>query len=439
MENPGRFNFLAEGEAKRVIILLKLALLFTLVVVLIRIKVPLGISLILGSLGVALAFQMSPGDTAEAFAKMTVSAETLKFVGLVGLVHMLSLILKAGGQIERITLRLQGFIPYRRFLVASLPAIVGLLPMPGGALFSAPMVEAATGKTDLSGDHKTQANHWFRHIWEYTWPLYPGLIIAADLLNVRVGYLSLLHSPLTLVAVLVGIVFLLRKIPAGRTEEKEASMSRLGSGSRFFLEMAPFLIVVVVHILLEVTLLLALGIGIAWALGFNLLKRAAPPAAYPKAVFLNLAFWGFLVMAFGVKFFGGMLGESGALADLGTFFGEANISPILLVILLPFVTGLISGITIVYVSTTFPVLLAVPAVAQNPIPFMVLAFCAGFLGTLLSPIHACLVLGCAYFKGSLPRNIAVLAAPTALILATGIALYFAYAWLLPATPVGSGP
>jgi len=410
--------------------LFKILLIFTAVVLLIRIKAPLGLALILGAVGVALGFSMTPFETVQALGGMAVSASTLEFVGLVGLVLTLSLTLKTGGQIERITANLRGFFPRRRFLVAALPSIVGLLPMPGGALFSAPMVEAGCGGADVSGNDKVTVNHWFRHVWEYTWPLYPGLILASDFAGIAVGTLSLLQAPLTAASLAFGAVFLLRRIPGGDIAEQPSGAGRHRGAGLFLFEMFPFLVVVLLHILFGIPLLAALCVGIAWTVSVNLLRRTARPAAFLKAVFGNLHFYGFLVMAFGVKFFGGMMQACGALDELGAFFTVSGIPVLLVVVLLPFLTGLISGITIVYVSAAFPVLLAVPAVASDPLPYLVLAFCSGFIGTLISPIHACLVLTSAYFHERLWRNIAGMALPALAVLGAGLLLHWAYrAWL----------
>jgi integral membrane protein (TIGR00529 family) len=398
---------------------------------LIHAKVPLGVSLVLGAAGAAMAFGMGPVETGGAFLSIGTSADTLMFVAMVSLVLVLSNVLKAGGQIDRLTASLRGFVPRRRFLVAALPAIVGLLPMPGGALFSAPMVEAAAGGTDLPGHRKAGLNHWFRHVWEYTWPLYPGLIAAAEFQELSVGRLSLLQSPLTGLAVLLGVVFLLPRVPEGGAgaEAGPGGPSRPRHAARFLLEMAPFLLVVGLHVGFGLLLVAALGAGILWAAAAACLRRAAGPVGLLRAVFANRGFWGFVVMAFGVKFFGGLLDRSGALAELGAFFSSTATPPFWLAVVLPFVAGMISGITIVYVSTAFPVLLAVPAVAADPLPFLVLAYGAGFVGTLLSPIHACLALGCAWFKGALWRTVVFLLAPSALMLAATAGLFFLYrAW-----------
>jgi hypothetical protein len=409
--------------------LLKIALLFAAVVGLIHAKVPLGIALLLGAAAVAFAFGMGPAEAAEAFGTLAVSRDTLAFVSMVSLVLVLSNVLKAGGQIERLTASLRGFVPRRRFLVAALPAIVGFLPMPGGALFSAPMVEAAAGGAELPGHRKAGLNHWFRHVWEYTWPLYPGLLAAAEFQGMSVGRLSLLQSPLTLLAILLGAVFLLPRVPEGFAETGEAPPPRARSAARFLLEMVPFLLVVGLHVGAGLPLVAALGAGIAWAAAANLLAGSTGPLRLVRAVFANRGFWGFVVMAFGVKLFGGLLDRSGALAELGSFFAASSFPLVLLAVALPFVAGTISGITIVYVSTSFPVLLAIPAVAADPLPFLVLAYGAGFVGTLLSPIHACLALGCAWFKGPLWRTVLFLLPPSALVLAATLGMFFLYrAW-----------
>lgn len=50
-----------------------------------------------------------------------------------------------------------------KLVVSMLPAIIGLLPVAGGALMSAPLVEAETDRLGLKAEKKTYVNVWFRH------------------------------------------------------------------------------------------------------------------------------------------------------------------------------------------------------------------------------------------------------------------------------------
>ena len=85
----------------------------------------------------------------------------------------------------------------RMVSIMALPAVIGLVPMPAGARFSAPFVEQMAAQRDPAW--KTAVNYWFRHLWEYWWPLYPGVMLAATLfLAYGSGYAGILLSPVHL-------------------------------------------------------------------------------------------------------------------------------------------------------------------------------------------------------------------------------------------------
>ncbi|NOZ25607.1 MAG: DUF401 family protein [Nitrospirae bacterium] len=81
--------------------------------------------------------------------------------------------------------------------------------------------------------------------------------------------------------------------------------------------------------------------------------------------------------------------------------------------LLPFLTGVLTGITVGFVGSTFPLIMSLAG--SDPHAFT-LAFASGFIGVLLSPVHVCLVLTREYFnadmwgiyKKTLPAAAAVL-------------------------------
>ena len=64
------------------------------------------------------------------------------------------------------------------------PVLIGLLPMSGGAILSAPMVKSMGMHHKQYGAHLSYINYWFRHIREYGWPLYPGILLATALSGV---------------------------------------------------------------------------------------------------------------------------------------------------------------------------------------------------------------------------------------------------------------
>ena len=91
-----------------------------------------------------------------------------------------------------------------------IPAAIGLVPMPGGALFSAPLVGRTADNSSNSAEWKAAVNYWFRHILEYWWPLYPVVIVTLSIFTLQTWKFMLLQVPFTFVSLGAGYFFLLR-------------------------------------------------------------------------------------------------------------------------------------------------------------------------------------------------------------------------------------
>jgi hypothetical protein len=410
-----------------VIALLEVVCVFVLVLFLIQKKCPLGVALLAGGVATSFLFGGTIPQTWERLWKIWTQSETAEFVLIIAIILAISIILDASGQIARITANLCAFVRSLRFCMAALPAIVGLLPMPGGALFSAPMVQDISKDLNIDAEHRICLNHWFRHVWEYAWPLYPGVIYTSQqILGVSAKHFSLFQWPLCVVAILVGAVFFLRRLPRTGSFERPSSAPRWKSGCAFIVELAPFLLILILHIVIGVSLFVALCAALCYCVGWNLFKQNVSVSGIVRRIFLNKYYLGFLVMGYGVMTFGGMFSLSGAIDLLARYFSEIGIPVLLLVMVLPLVIGFVSGITIVFCSAAFPLLIALPEVAANPLPYIVLAYACGFAGTLFSPIHACLALTSEYFRGNLIRGVARLLFPAAFVILGGLALFSLY-------------
>lgn len=411
--------------------LIKVFEVFAIVVLMIRKRVPLGISLVTGAVLVAFLFEMGPLETGGAILSICAEPETGAFVLLIALVLALSMVLEKSGQIGRLTESLRGFVRNRKLASAVLPSIVGFLPMPGGALFSAPMVKAATGGMILDAHKKVEINHWFRHVWEYSWPLYPGIIYTAALLKLEVKQLLVMQFPLTIMAIAMGFLVVMRGVRVSADPATAPSATRRRAVARFVFDLSPFILVIALHLAANVPLLRSLTAALALAVAMNLLRGKVKPVPLARGILTSTHYLNFVIMAYGVVLFGGMLKESGAIKEMSILFSDSRIPVLVIVTVLPFVIGLVAGITIVYCSTTFPLIVALPAVAADPVPYVVLAFTAGFMGTMLSPLHACLALSSQYFKGDLTRVILRLAPAALGVLGMGFALWALYSHYQP--------
>jgi hypothetical protein len=96
-------------------------------------------------------------------------------------------------------------------------------------------------------------------------------------------------------------------------------------------------------------------------------------------------------------------------------------------IVLPFLVGGVVGITIAFVGSTFPILLALIAAFDETrflLPYLMLALVSGFVGVLLSPLHLCLLLSNKFFGASLSQVYAHLWLPSVVILCAGIGYFW---------------
>jgi len=147
-------------------------------------RLDLGSMMLLGSFLIGILFGMQITAVLKNFLLAAINPATLKLVGLILLIMVLGGILNEGGSLRNINSSLEAFVRNRRLTLVLPSILMGLLPVAAGAMLSAPIVEESGNKMNLTSEDKTFLNYWFRHIWEYVWPLYPGLILASAIVNV---------------------------------------------------------------------------------------------------------------------------------------------------------------------------------------------------------------------------------------------------------------
>jgi hypothetical protein len=146
---------------------------------------------------------------------------------------------------------------------------------------------------------------------------------------------------------------------------------------------------------------------------------------YKAAEILRIIRHGFTLDVFalivGVILFKETMEASGAVKNLSTFLIEQKTPVLPILCILPFLTGILTGLTVGFVGSTFPLLVSIGGGAS--LPNISLAFAAGFLGVLLSPVHLCLVLTKEYFKADLWGIYKIMLPACAILFAAAIIEY----------------
>jgi len=166
-------------------------------------RVNLGITLNAAALLLALMVLDLP-QIGNVIVETTTSLPTISLVVATFGIMLLSMLYKETKVIDTLSESLSRIIQNSKLTVSLLPAVIGLLPVAGGALMSAPLVEAETEKLGLKEDKKTYVNLWFRHTIFPVYPVSQVLILTAMLTGVTLASLILRQIPVVISMVMVG-------------------------------------------------------------------------------------------------------------------------------------------------------------------------------------------------------------------------------------------
>jgi len=366
-----------------------------------RKSLPLG--LICGA--IVLGVFTLPGLEVLGYFKNTLLDPSILYLSLaMGIIPIIGGSMKTSGQIDDLVnnIRIR-----QRFLLPVSAALMGLLPMPGGALLSAPILEQ--GGAGVPNDLKAAINNWYRHLFILIYPLSPALIVAAEISSLDVYVCILYLLPAFALAALLGYAFFLRKIH-GRIDYRGIFSARSLLRPLAVIVSAPVLDFALKRLFgidnLATVIAVAVSLGLSLILsgrvsGFFAMARAARP-------------WNFALIIIGMFFYLHVFQAS----DARFLIAQLPLTPIMLSLVSGFVLALATGRVQLPVSIVIPVYLA--TVTQiSPIMFA-LIYSATYFGYIISPVHPCLVVTCEYFQIPIRQMIAKLAMPTLIVVLAAI-------------------
>ena len=367
--------------------LLKISLIFALILLLLRKKLNIGLVMLIAASVLFMLYRMPFISIWKTCKGAVLNDVTIKLILALSFIRILELILREYAVLTDMMSAAKAILKNRKMVIISMPLLIGLMPSIGGAYFSAPMVAETTSDIKMSPEEKSFINYWFRHPWEYVLPLYPGVLLASAISRIELHNLITVNITYAILMLITGFIFAMHGIKGVvKTEER---LSKKGLWS-FVPIISVLLLVVIFHIELHYALF-AVVILLLLFYRYNLKNTLT---AFKHGFSLDV-----IILILGVMTFKEAMGYSGAVENLSQFFIKEGIpvSPILF--LIPFITGLLTGITVGFVGATFPLIISI---AGNSSPGVVsFAFAAGFLGVLLSPVHICLILTREYFRADL--------------------------------------
>ncbi len=415
--------------------LAQVLVVFAAVVVATARKVHLGLAAALGGLALALWRGLGPAAVASAALGEALSVDTMLLVGLMAFIMAFSSAMKKSGAMGAFSSALRALAPSPRIAMAVAPLLIGTLPMPGGAILSAPLVDSMDSERRRGAAALSAANYWFRHVLELAWPLYPAFILTSALTGIKADRLILLNAYAPPLLFCIGLAFILpaRKGGSGKARADAAHADaahadaahadaerepRRPLGARladFAGGVAPLALVLALYVALDLAwkafspaLGLAGGVGalvgrygpIYLGLGagcVSILRGPGGKAAFKGSV--GGSTWRLIAVIVGIRVFSALLGAAGIAEAAAGELASAGIPAIVAIATLPFVAGIVTGVGFGYVGLAFPIVIGLaPSVPGMPFE-AVIAFAAvfGYAGMMLSPLHVCMVVSAEHF------------------------------------------
>jgi len=371
--------------------LIKIGIVFSVIIILMYRKVSLWLSLLLSTFLLGILFRLPLSKISMDIVASIIDTKTLFLVGAFVSILFFSNLLKETGRMNQIMEGFQSTLKDVRLVIALLPAIIGLMPIAGGALVSAPMVVDGSDELKLTPERRTFINYWFRHLWEYVLPTYPALVLAASLIGIPVRKLCWLNLPLTPAAILSGILVGYWGVSKSAKEYKNLSGRR--AFSILMKNLTPLLFALILVVGFKMELVYAFGITIAGMILIFRINRKTILKGFKDSIGVELL----LGVAF-VMGFKRVLESSQAIPAVSEVLSSLGIPLWLIAMLVPLLVGVVTGVTIAPIGIGFPIL--IPLLHDHPdfLYYMALAFAGGIGGVLLSPLHLCLILTKEYFR-----------------------------------------
>jgi len=355
----------------------------------------LGIAMFTGAIVLGIFF--APESLPSKIWESITDPRTIFLAGVVSLIPIIGGILNETGQMDRLINNMQ--VGRKLFLMLS-PALIGLLPMPGGALLSAPLIDKAGA--DIPYEKKAGINIWFRHVLYLIYPLSADLIVSTAAAGIKLYQPIPILSLILLFSLVLGYFFFLGGKLEKMNYEKKFSLRELLPPLTVLLA-APIIDLVLKEISIlpigEIATFIAVLISLMFAIligKLNLMRL--------YRIVIGAKPWDFAFMMVGIMVF------LGVFKGLGVFdlFMNVFITPDML-FGIAFLLGFVTGRIVTPAGIIFPIYLM--KFGQVSLPVFALIYFGIFLGYVITPVHPCVSLTLASFKVDLKSYLKIMIRP----------------------------
>lgn len=376
-------------------IFLLLTIAMVLIIAMLRRHIPIGPCMLAG--GLLIWAIKAPNVTllAQAAGETLTMSRTYDIIAALYFVMCLEIELRASGALAGMVHSLQRIFSSNRVTLAVMPAFLGLLPSLGGARFSAPIVEAASEDLQLEQDHKAAINFWFRHIFEFSSPIIPGMIMACSIAGVAFSDFIAHLCWLTVLAFAAGWFVLIRPIKNDVQKQLQAdSDEKSQNKTDLILSLAPVIITFCLVVFVDFNASIAMGLVTA---AMWLVLRYTNRFVSLREIICGACDYKMFLNVLCILYFIQLLTVTNVLTEIVQAFQSSPLPIPVIIGSVSFIIGVLTGMSQGHVAIVMPI---VAAMGTGDLNLAGVAMAFGVAGQMLTPTHMCLVVTVDYFKSN---------------------------------------
>ena len=372
-----------------------LIIAMAIIILMLRRHIPIGPCMLTGGLFIWLMKTPELHYLTQAFSETLSLPRTYDIIFALYFVMCLEIELRTSGALAGMVHALQKIFSSNRVTLAVMPAFLGLLPSLGGARFSAPIVEEASKGLGLTSDHQSAINFWFRHIFEFSSPIIPGMIMACNIAGVTYSEFITHLCWLTVLMFSVGWFVLIRPIKADSIKESTGTQAADEQGWQdLWLSLSPVVLTFVLVVFFNMNA--SVGMGVVTA-GLFLVLHFTKREVSLKEVVVGAIDMKMFFNVLCILYFIQILTVTQVLQEIVTAFQSSPLPVPVIIACVSFIIGVLTGMSQGHVAIIMPIIAAMQTGSLN-LAGVAMAF--GVAGQMLTPTHMCLVVTVDYFKAN---------------------------------------
>lgn len=392
-----------------------------------KLKINFGFSLIISAVIISFIFGITPQKTVYNFFSVFTTYAQIKNVIIVTLIGSFGLLLKKYDFLTKVNEALQNMLSGQKTVMLVLPAVVGLLSVPGGAQLSAPFVDELGEELKVKKDIRCVLNLTCRHIATFLMPTSNSIIVLiAAAPQVDMYFLILLNLGFVILMQLFCYLFYAKdikeiKVPVDKTKIP-AYIKQL------LVYLSPIYMIIIFNGVFKIELIASviLSFGIIY-----LISGRGDTKGYFETFKKGLKINTFIMMV-GLFFIQNTIKSADTLINgfSHIFVNSQGIVLALAIFAFALLISVTTGLSYPATGVIMPMIASLGLGTTQLTVYAFFVFCCTFIGYFFSPLHLCQLLTI-QSMGCKPKNVYKEYAkliPTVSVCA--FVLFFVYQWIL---------